>query len=101
MLLSHQVKIASRIDVQLSNAEPSDKAVEFQKLGYVTLSTNLENNYRARELKTVFIGSNLRLLRLVIHEPHQNKFNAHGQVGVINIQIFGYPLRSQVQRRVS
>ena len=53
------------------------------------LSTNIENGYRARELKTIFVGQNLRYLKLIFHEPHQNQHNPHRQVGVIYMQVFG------------
>ena len=61
-ILSHQHKIASRIDlftfmpdVHKSNFLPSANSVQFTRLGHFTLDDNARSNYQARELKTVYI----------------------------------------------
>lgn len=96
LLLSHHVKISSRVDVQLSSDEDiSSSEFSLQKFGYLTLSTNIENGFRARELKTVFLGSNFKYLKLLFHEPHENHYNASNQIGIMNVQLFGYPVRIQ------
>eukprot|EP00758_Cryptobia_borreli_P019496 Tbor_TRINITY_DN8563_c0_g1::TRINITY_DN8563_c0_g1_i1::g.18105::m.18105 len=63
-LLCHESKIPSRVEVFISEATEEDRKLEkfptyssavFRRLGHVNFGTNTENNFAARELKTINI----------------------------------------------
>jgi hypothetical protein len=88
-LLSHHCKIASRIEVFVSDATRKDwKQAKFQRLGFVTLKNNEEGNFSARELKTININSQVKLtlLRIVLHTCHKNLNNLFNQVGLVSFE---------------
>jgi hypothetical protein len=55
-------------------------AATFRYLGFVTLSDNQGTAFQARELKSVTLQCQGRLLKLVLHQNHQNDLNTHEQV---------------------
>ncbi len=95
-ILSHEYCISRRIEIFVADHQPDggsrsvlvDK-VAFKKLGHLTLDTNEKSNYGSRELKSVFLDSPLRLVKLVCHTPHPNIHNTFSQVGIISIKCLG------------
>ena len=75
-LLSHQFKIASRVELFIGSPSagapvPSTgyDGVHFSRLGHFSLDINERSNFQARELKTVYVpqGTQGTHLRLVLH----------------------------------
>lgn len=92
-LLSHQSHIATKIELFVSKEQSYERdTTRFTRLGFLTLKTNIENKYKARELKTVLIEQEAILLKLRIHTCHINERNLYNQVGFITINLYGQPL---------
>ncbi|TYZ60871.1 hypothetical protein PybrP1_001443 [[Pythium] brassicae (nom. inval.)] len=90
-LLSHQTHIATKIELFLSTS-PSLHAAAFQRLGFLTLKSNAESNYMARELKTVHIDNDASFVKLLLHQCYANERNIYSQVGVMAVNLCGEPL---------
>ena len=58
-------------------------------MGKFSLKDNAASNYKARELKTVYIDCTCQYLKLLLERAHTNKFNLFNQVGFIQINCFG------------
>ncbi|DAZ92690.1 TPA: hypothetical protein N0F65_010109 [Lagenidium giganteum] len=90
-ILSHQSHIASKIELFLGKGSSLQDAA-FQRLGYLTLKSNVESNYMARELKTVHIDNEAVFIKLVLHQCYVNERNLYCQVGIMAINLCGEPL---------
>lgn len=90
-LLSHQTHIATKIELFLSRSASLPDA-SYQRLGYLTLKSNVESNYMARELKTVHIDNEAVLVKLVLHQCFINERNLYSQVGIMAINLCGESL---------
>ena len=71
-LLSHQSKIATKIELYVGDAQDPSSA-SWSRLGYLSLDSNERSNYQARELKSVYVNAVGGLLRFVIHKCFINK----------------------------
>lgn len=100
-VLSHESKISSCVDVFVADATaaelhkgvcvPYEEAV-FTRLGHVRFLPNEE--FSARELKTVGIKRNCVYLKLLFSCPFTNSYNLFNQVGMIGIAAHGNVLRN-------
>lgn len=95
-LLLHNNKIPSKIDIyhffpKTYNDFLADyNTLTYDKLGYIIPDTNAKTEYKARELKKVFINDNCLYLKLVFHKNYSNIHNYFNQVGLIHIECFGF-----------
>jgi len=89
-LLSHQSKIATRVEIFMGVGEDYSTA-KFQRLGYLSLDSNDRSGFRARELKSVYIDATGQYLKLCMHKCFINKYNLYNQVGLIAINALGEP----------
>jgi centrosomal protein CEP104 len=94
-VLSHQSKIATRIEIFVGTAvegdpRPAYSRAKFKRMGYVSLDPNERSNFQARELKTVQFNANGLFLKLVIHKCSVNRLNIYSQVSssVFSVPIF-------------
>ena len=97
-VLSHQFKIASRVELFIGSMPPGvpppvtgAEGVEFSRLGHFSLDTNERSAYQARELKTVYVprateGTHLKLL---LHKCHINEHNLYNQLGLLAVRAIG------------
>jgi len=97
-LLSHNIKIATRIDLLYFSGDgycsgDDVRKFKFHRLGYLSLSSNESTRFSIRELKSVYITSKCDFLKLVLYEPYRNEFNQYSQVGLIAVNCFGFPLQ--------
>ncbi|NWR59654.1 CE104 protein, partial [Bucorvus abyssinicus] len=94
-LLAHQYMISSKVEFYISESLPEYFAPyqleRFHRLGYVPLSDNEKTDFRARELKSVYIDAVGRYLKLIFHKNYVNKYNVYGQVALVAINIIGDP----------
>ena len=96
-ILAHQCKIPKKIEIILAsncetkNVSPTfDKCQNVRRLGYVSLDSNEQTDFQARELKSIDIAyENVCFVKLVIRQCHVNAFNVHNQVGLIAINMLG------------
>jgi len=87
-LLSHQCKIATKIELYVGNG-PSYADANWRRLGYLSLDDNSRSDYQARELKSVYIDAAGSFLKLLVHKCYMNKHNIFNQVGVVAINLLG------------
>ncbi|NXT68626.1 CE104 protein, partial [Chaetops frenatus] len=94
-LLAHQYMIASKIEFYISESLPEYfapyQSEGFQRLGYVPLSDNEKTDFRARELKSVYMDAVGQYLKLIFHKNYVNKYNLYGQVALVAVNIIGDP----------
>eukprot|EP00359_Climacostomum_virens_P001925 CAMPEP_0204900574 /NCGR_PEP_ID=MMETSP1397-20131031/2553_1 /ASSEMBLY_ACC=CAM_ASM_000891 /TAXON_ID=49980 /ORGANISM="Climacostomum Climacostomum virens, Strain Stock W-24" /LENGTH=780 /DNA_ID=CAMNT_0052068743 /DNA_START=85 /DNA_END=2424 /DNA_ORIENTATION=+ len=92
--LSHQFKVSSKIELytyypETPGSVPPLDSIKFKRLGYLSLDSNEQSNYQARELKSVYIDVVTLYLKLVLNKCHINKFNLFNQVGLIAVNALG------------
>ena len=87
-LLSHEFKIASRLELQYL---PLEESQNFSLIGGLNFEPNPDDS-TTRELKTVHLDISTRVIRLVFYNPYQHKRNIYQQVGIIAIQLAGSPI---------
>ncbi|CAE7156485.1 CEP104, partial [Symbiodinium pilosum] len=91
--LSHQSKIATKIELFTGLTPPSGQtsveAVQFKRLGYLSLDSNERSQFQARELKSVYVDVVAQFLRILFHKCHINRYNALNQVGLIALSCLG------------
>eukprot|EP00388_Colpodella_angusta_P014950 GDKJ01037196.1.p1 GENE.GDKJ01037196.1~~GDKJ01037196.1.p1 ORF type:complete len:522 (+),score=117.23 GDKJ01037196.1:32-1597(+) len=94
-LLSHHSCISTKVELYSANAV-NDKVIvndwSFTRIGYFTLDDNSRSEYRARELKTVYVNVTAKALRIVLHKNFVNSHNRFNQVGISAIAIQGSPV---------
>ena len=97
-ILSHEFKIATRVDLFLCDATEKELAAgvfpqyhnaRWRRLGHFLLTSNEQTAFKARELKTVHINSSTVYLRLVLSKCHLNPYNFFNQVGIVALDITG------------
>ncbi|KAG7668381.1 putative Centrosomal protein of 104 kDa [Nannochloris sp. 'desiccata'] len=94
-LLSHEYKIAGKIELQVASSSTStDKSPqEFTRLGFLSFDPNDRTNYAARELKSVTLPDvEATAVKLIIHRCHANTMNTHSQACLIMLNLVGEPL---------
>ncbi|NXK36275.1 CE104 protein, partial [Piprites chloris] len=94
-LLAHQYMISSKIEFYISESLPEYfspyQSERFQRLGYVPLSDNEKTDFKARELKSVYVDAVGQYLKLIFHKNYVNKYNIYGQVALVAVNIIGDP----------
>lgn len=73
----------------------TDNIVNCCKFRFLTLKSNAESNYMARELKTVHIDNEATFVKMLLHQCYINERNIYSQVGVMAINLCGEPLGGQ------
>lgn len=89
--LSHQSKIATKIELFTGNSPPGAQldATQFKRLGYLSLDNNERSQFQARELKSVYVDVPARFVRILFHKCHANRYNVVNQVGLIALSCLG------------
>ncbi|KAM6240815.1 centrosomal protein of 104 kDa [Porphyrio hochstetteri] len=94
-LLAHQYMISSKIEFYISESLPEYfapyQSERFHRLGYVPLSDNEKTDFKARELKSVYLDAVGQYLKLIFHKNYVNKYNLYSQVALVAINIIGDP----------
>ncbi|NXY50121.1 CE104 protein, partial [Ceuthmochares aereus] len=94
-LLAHQYMISSKIEFYISESLPEYfvpyQSERFHRIGYVALSDNEKTDFKARELKSVYMDAVGQYLKLIFHKNYVNKYNSYGQVALVAINIIGDP----------
>jgi centrosomal protein CEP104 len=87
-LLSHQSKISTRIELFVGSGGDYFNCT-WSRLGYLSLDNNERSNFKARELKSVYLKARGSFLKLLFHKSHINTLNLYNQVGLIALNILG------------
>ncbi|NXI96060.1 CE104 protein, partial [Psophia crepitans] len=94
-LLAHQYMISSKIEFYISESLPEYfapyQSERFHRLGYVPLSDNEKTDFKARELKSVYMDAVGQYLKLIFHKNYVNKYNLYSQVALVAINVIGDP----------
>ncbi|KAK4519903.1 Oxysterol-binding protein 4 [Mucor velutinosus] len=97
-ILSHHYKIASQIELYVGITKEQEQDamyIQFTRLGFVNLDNN--DRFQDRELKSIKIQADCEYIRLVMKGCYGNRLNIHKQVGILAINILGFPLQRQQQ----
>ena len=63
----------------------------WRKLGRISLDSNANTNFQARELKQANINEvEVRFIRLILRSNHVNNQNIFNQVGLISVSFYGF-----------
>ena len=74
----------------------------FENIGFINLSSNVENKYKLRELRKIYININSEYLKLKIYQNHSNSLNMFCQVGIVALNIYGTNIdKKQKKRKIS
>eukprot|EP00798_Chlamydomonas_sp_ICE-L_P028474 gene28474-31624_t len=99
-ILSHEYKIATKLEIMISEADGDFTQVPFKRLGYLSFDSNERSNFQARELKSVNINVTALYVKLIVHRCHLivhrchvNKQNMYNQVGLIALNLIGEPVQ--------
>ncbi|CAG9813741.1 unnamed protein product [Phaedon cochleariae] len=93
-ILAHQYLIPSKIELFLSNEDTNVMEdvtnINWDYLGYITLSTNESTEFKSRELKSANVPKNLvTYVKLNLHTNHFNSHNKLNQVSLIAVNTLG------------
>ena len=69
----------------------------YENIGFIKLSTNVENNYKARELRKIYININTEYIKLKIHNNYPNNLNMFCQVGIVSLNFLG--TKNKIQKK--
>lgn len=96
-ILCHESKIPTKIELLVATRENTDidatdckfdELKTVRRLGYISLDSNEQSGFRAREQKTVNLGSiKASHIKLVLHKCFINKRNASNQVGIVGLSL--------------
>ncbi|CAG9766448.1 unnamed protein product [Ceutorhynchus assimilis] len=91
-ILSHQHMIASKVEFY-SSKEEADDNIEWEYIGYVTLTSNESTEFKSRELKSANLPKiGAYFLKLNLCENHKNPLNTYNQVSIIALNVIGFEL---------
>jgi hypothetical protein len=62
---------------------------DYQNIGFIKLSSNVESKYKSRELRKIYINVNSEFLKLKIHKNYENSLNMFCQVGIVSLEFLG------------
>ena len=68
------------------------KKIAWKRLGYLSLDKNERSNWKARELKSVYIDTKANFIKFALHESHINTINLFNQTGIIALNVLGRAL---------
>ncbi|KAK9826468.1 hypothetical protein WJX81_002603 [Elliptochloris bilobata] len=91
-ILSHEFKIAERLELFAGVVPSGGGEPQWTRLGSIGLDPNERSGFQARELKTVGLRVAASHLRFVARACHSNTLNTHRQVGIAALNLLGVPL---------
>ncbi|KAM3185458.1 hypothetical protein ACTXT7_006310 [Hymenolepis weldensis] len=92
-ILSHQYLIASKVEFFVGDSYEDDTfnmdTSTFQRLGHVELSNNEATDFKARELKSVYIDAKGTYFQIFLYKNFANTENPHNQISIIALNFIG------------
>ena len=93
-ILLNETKIPTIIEFINCIYPPENEEVktntEFKSIGYVKLSSNKNTNYKARELRKIYINIVTKQIKLIVHKNYSNIKNLYYQVGIEALDFYGH-----------
>ena len=71
---------------------------DFQNIGFIKLSSNVDSKYKSRELRKIYINVNSEFLKLKIHKNYENSLNIFCQVGIVSLEFLG--TKKEVKKKI-
>ena len=63
---------------------------KYENIGFITLSSNEETNYKFREFRKLELNIyNTNRIKILIYENYKNSYNIYNQVGIVSLQFYG------------
>jgi len=99
-IMGHPWATTTALEIWLGDVPKGEdvdlKKAMFFKAGDLTMSSNKENDYSARQLQSVEITQaakpcRVSFVKLVMHKNHQNRKNQYNQVGLYGVNLIGQP----------
>ncbi|XP_031327961.1 centrosomal protein of 104 kDa-like [Photinus pyralis] len=99
-VLAHQYLIPSKIELFASNQDTNTIEdvvnINWDYIGYITLSDNQSSMFKSRELKSVSVPPCVAtFLKLKLGKNHTNAYNVNNQVSVIAVNVLGNELEAR------
>lgn len=86
-VLAHESKIPTSMEVFCGNR--AKDAIVWERLGYLSLDDNQRSQFKARELKSVYVNARGEYIKFIIKQCHINTINLFNQVGIVAINVVG------------
>jgi len=85
-----------------SNDNKRNNKIEYyyKNIGFIKLSSNIETNYKARELRKIYVDFSTRKIKLIVHRNYYNSYNIFFQVGIVSLDFFGYILNDDKNNEI-
>ena len=71
---------------------------DYQNIGFIKLSSNVDSKYKSRELRKIYININSEFLKLKIHKNYENSLNMFCQVGIVSLEFLG--TKKEVKKKI-
>jgi len=100
-IMGHPWAVTTKVEIWIGDVpkgqEVDIKKAYFMKLGEITMESNKDNDYIARQLQSIEVTQGARpcpitFVKLVLHKNYQNRKNQYNQVGLSAIDIIGTPV---------
>lgn len=92
-ILSHQFLIASKVEFFVGDSYSEDTinldTSRFRRLGHVELSNNEATQFKARELKSVYVDAYGSYFQIFLYKNFANPENLYNQISVIALNLIG------------
>ncbi|GLV36429.1 uncharacterized protein CBL_08920 [Carabus blaptoides fortunei] len=92
-VLVHQYLISEKMELWVNSDDDISSAIgnlQWEYLGYITLSDNQSTGFKSRELKSVSVpGCIVSHIKIILNKNHLNAYNTHNQVSLIAINTIG------------
>ena len=90
-IIINEKKIPNSIEFYNSNLNDNNNNIplNFNYIGFIKLSPNINSNYRARESRKIFMDINTRFIKIKLNRNYANKYNIFCQVGIISLEFYG------------
>ena len=106
-LLINESKIPTKIQfincIQIKETETDNEnsshhkgKYHYENIGFVTLSSKDDNNYKNREFREIRLDiNNTKRIKLLIYENYKNSENNYNQVGIVSLEFFGTVIENE------
>ena len=75
---------------------PSDFV--YETIGSIKLSSNVDNNYKSRELVKTYVNVDSEYIKLKIHRNYTNNLNMFCQVGIVSLEFLG--TKKEIKKKI-
>ena len=73
---------------------------QFEKIGFVKPSNNSKSNFKARELRKIYVDTQSTYFKMNFHQNYPNKFNFFNQVSLNEIEFIGNTVKLKLSKNL-